>query len=112
MTSEHPDSSSMVIRMWHSAVMQNATGRVGASYQYHAEAAFLAQRLHLHDEKHITRSSPIESKLLRTIFWLLFLADKTAVAQKLDLPSCTSCFDGGLTLLSAARKTSLSRSQQ
>ncbi|KAF5568941.1 xylanolytic transcriptional activator xlnR [Fusarium phyllophilum] len=39
---EHPDSTSLVIRMWHSAAIQNSTGKVGTSYHYHAEAAYLA----------------------------------------------------------------------
>jgi hypothetical protein len=77
---ENPDSTSLVIRMWHSAAMQNTTGRVGTSHQYHAEAAVLARRLRLHNEASVRQHSKIESRLLRASFWLLYLADKTAIA--------------------------------
>jgi hypothetical protein len=97
---EYPDSTSLAIRMWHSAALQNTTGRVGASYQYHAEAAFLAQRLRLYDESAVQRPSQIESQLLRAIFWLLYLADKTAFALGTrPLVLDASSFDAELTLL-------------
>lgn len=97
---EHPDSTSLTIRMWHSAAMQNTTGRVGTSYQYHAEAAFLAQRLRLHDEAAVRQHTEPESQILRASFWLLYLADKTAIALETRPPVLhEAVFDSELTLL-------------
>ncbi|KAJ3537696.1 hypothetical protein NM208_g6204 [Fusarium decemcellulare] len=75
---EHPDSTSLLIRMWHSAAMQNSTGRVGTSYHYHAEAAYLAQRMRLYNEMSLQEHSRLEAPSLRASFWLLYLADKTS----------------------------------
>jgi hypothetical protein len=96
---EHPDSTSLTIRMWHSAVMQNSTGRVGASWHYHAEAACLAQRLRLWDEDVMKGYPALESKLLRSNFWLLYLAEKTQVAFGSRPPLIDERLVDGLTLL-------------
>ncbi|GFF57896.1 xylanolytic transcriptional activator xlnR [Aspergillus udagawae] len=97
---EYPDSTSLAIRMWHSAALQNTTGRAGASYHHHAQAAFLAQRLRLYDESAVQRHSQIESQLLRAMFWLLYLADKTAFALGTrPLVLDVRLFDAELTLL-------------
>jgi hypothetical protein len=97
---EHPNSTSLTVRMWHSAVMQNTTGRVGASWHYHAEAVCLAQRLRLFNELSVIRESPVESTLLRVNYWLLFLAEKTQVAFEGRPPIISDCAcDGGITLL-------------
>ncbi|KAH7174194.1 uncharacterized protein B0J16DRAFT_348273 [Fusarium flagelliforme] len=77
---ENPDSTSLLIRMWHSAAMQNSTGRVGTSYHYHAEAAYLAQRMRLYSEMSVQEHSRLEAPSLRASFWLLYLADKTSAA--------------------------------
>lgn len=76
---EHPDSSSLAIRMWHSSASQNATGRPGAAFHYHGEATLLAQRLQLYDEESIAREWVIESQLLRACFWLTYIADSSAI---------------------------------
>lgn len=97
---EHPDSTSLTIRMWHSAAMQNTTGRVGASYQAHAGAAYIALRLKLHDEQALRLHSKTESRLLRASFWLLYLADQTSIAFETRPPALNELyFDGNFTLL-------------
>ncbi|KAL0935895.1 C6 transcription factor [Colletotrichum truncatum] len=97
---ENPDSTSLTIRMWQSAAMQNTTGRVGTSYQYHAEAAFIAQRLRLHDESAVQQHTKLESQILRASFWLLYLADKTSIALETRPPILQGSFtDDELTLL-------------
>lgn len=77
---EHPDSTSLTIRIWHSSAIQNMTGRAGAAWHYHTEASVLALRLRLYDEQAIRRASAVESRLLRANFWLLYLSDKSAAA--------------------------------
>ncbi|KAH8585377.1 hypothetical protein B0O99DRAFT_696559 [Bisporella sp. PMI_857] len=83
---ENPDSSSLNIRMWHSAASQNMTGKPGAANHYHGEAILLALRLRLHDETALHRDSVAESKLLRLSFWLLYCADKTATVLETRPP--------------------------
>lgn len=98
---EHPDATSLTIRMWHSSCAQNTTGKVGASWHYHTEASCLAQRLRLYDEGSvaIARSSALESRLLRANFWHLYLAEKTHVAFRTRPPIIDEriCY-GGITL--------------
>ncbi|KAH6983657.1 hypothetical protein BKA56DRAFT_584008 [Ilyonectria sp. MPI-CAGE-AT-0026] len=97
---EHPDSTSLTIRMWHSSYAQNTTGKVGASWHYHTEACCLAQRLRLFDEASIARPSLLESQLLRVNFWHLYLAEKTQVAFRSRPPIIDERIcDGGITLL-------------
>lgn len=95
---EHPDSTSLTIRMWHSSYAQNTTGKVGASWHYHTEACCLAQRMRLFDETSISRPSQIESQLLRINFWHLYLAEKTQVAFKTRPPIIDERICGGITL--------------
>ncbi|KAM6511999.1 hypothetical protein FALCPG4_016987 [Fusarium falciforme] len=95
---EHPDSTSLTIRMWHSSYAQNTTGKVGASWHYHTEACCLAQRMRLFDEASISRPSQIESQLLRINFWHLYLAEKTQVAFKTRPPIIDERICGGITL--------------
>ncbi|KAJ5377261.1 uncharacterized protein N7496_004670 [Penicillium cataractarum] len=89
---EHPNSTSLAIRMWYSAAMHNRTGRVGTSHHYHAEAAYLAQRLRLYNENAVQRDLKLESNLLRAMFWLLFLADKTAIVLETRPPILNEMF--------------------
>lgn len=56
---EHPDATSLTVRMWHSSCAQNTTGKVGASWHYHTEACCLAQWLRLYDEKTVSRFPPL-----------------------------------------------------
>lgn len=77
---EHPDSTSLTTRIWHSSAIQNMTGRAGAAWHYHTEASVLALRLRLYEEQAISRPSAVESRLLRANFWLLYLSDKSAAA--------------------------------
>ncbi|KAL1897390.1 hypothetical protein Sste5346_004126 [Sporothrix stenoceras] len=96
---EHPDSTSLTIRMWHSSCAQNTTGKVGASWHYHTEACCLAQRLRLYDEETVTQYPPLERRLLRNNFWHLYLAEKTQVAFQTRPPIIDEkiCY-GGITL--------------
>lgn len=83
---ENPDSTSLTIRMWHSAASQNMTGKPGAAHHYHGEATLLSLRLRLHDEAAVQRDSVVESQLLRLNFWLLYCADKSAAALETRPP--------------------------
>ncbi|GAQ03691.1 hypothetical protein ALT_1012 [Aspergillus lentulus] len=96
---EYPDSSSLLIRLWHSAALQNSTGKAGAAWHALGEATLLAQKLRLYEESSLSRFSPIESQTLRATFWQLFAADKSAAAFE-DRPIVLHplVFYGDLTL--------------
>jgi hypothetical protein len=97
---EHPDSTSLSIRIWHSSAIQNMTGRAGAAWHYHTEASILALRMRLYDEQAVRRASAVESRLLRANFWLLYQSDKAAVALENRPPVLGEhLFDDDLTLL-------------
>ncbi|KAI5456980.1 hypothetical protein BGZ63DRAFT_417339 [Mariannaea sp. PMI_226] len=96
---EYPDSSSLSIRDLHYTALQHTTGKRGAAYHIMGEATLLAQTLHLYDEQSIIRSDPVESQLLRSIFWHLYLSDKASVCLR-SRPSVLDerLFYGKLTL--------------
>ena len=99
---EFPDSSSLIVRQWHSVALQNTTGKTGSAWHHHGEATLLARRLRLYDEGALSciRGSR-ESQLLRASFWQLYLTDVAAIATDTRAPLLIeSLFDGnGLTLL-------------
>ncbi|KAH7153479.1 hypothetical protein EDB81DRAFT_946321 [Dactylonectria macrodidyma] len=97
---EHPDSSSLVIRIWYSTALQNITGCIGTSYHYLWEATLIAQRLRLYEEDSVRNKATVESQLLRTSFWQLFSADKASCAFE-NRPYVLNelLFAGDLTLL-------------
>jgi hypothetical protein len=103
---EYPDASSLISRILYSGVALSSTGRVGASWHYHAEAACLAQRLRLYSERSVVGKSPVESKTLRNLFWLLYLGEQTQLALDTRPPVIDErLFDGGLTLLEDGKDT-------
>ncbi|CAI7569592.1 unnamed protein product [Penicillium crustosum] len=97
---DHPDSSSLMIRFWHAAAVQNTTGKASIAWHIHGEATMLALRLRLYDEAVVCMNPPIESKLLRANFWLLYLADQSAIALDTRISLLREpMFSGGLSLL-------------
>lgn len=97
---EHPDWTSLIIRVWHSSATQNVTGRNGAAFHYYNEASTLALRLRLYQEESIIGKPPLEAQLLRSNFWQLYLSDKSATV--FDDRKCfvtEHVFPGQLTLL-------------
>ncbi|KAL2802577.1 hypothetical protein BJX63DRAFT_414713 [Aspergillus granulosus] len=97
---ENPDSSSLNIRMWHSAALQNTTGKVGASWHSHGEATLLAQRLRLFDEESVRQTPSVEAQLLRSAFWHLYSAERSAEAlESRPVVLHEVLFHGELTVL-------------
>lgn len=77
---EHPNSTSLAIRAFHSTAMQQSTGKFGAAWHIHSQACLLAQDLRLYSETAVRRHDPLEARLLRLNFWHLYTADKAAAA--------------------------------
>jgi hypothetical protein len=92
---EHPDSSSLIIRTWHSIALQNTSGKTGPAWHQHGEAALLAQRLRLQEEASFSRFPKKESQLLRAIFWQLYLTDVAAIATDTRPPIFHEAFSCG-----------------
>lgn len=96
---EHPDSSSLIIRMCHSTALQHTTGKTGAAWSIFNQAALLAQRMRLYDERDVRRSDPIEMQLLRFRFWHLYVSDQAAsLMRNRVFVLQESLFDGDMTL--------------
>ncbi|CAI6069065.1 unnamed protein product [Clonostachys chloroleuca] len=96
---EYPNSSSLIIRLWHSITLQNTTGKTGLAWHYQGEAALVAQRLRLYNEETVCRIPGQESQVLRACFWQLYLTDIAGIATNTRTPVLSEVhFDGGLTL--------------
>jgi hypothetical protein len=79
---EHPDSSSLTIRMFLSSAIQIATGSRGIAFHILNEACLIAMRMHLYDESAVQGQDPVEQTILRNAFWQLYVCDKTALVVK------------------------------
>lgn len=96
---EHPNSSSLTIRMLHSTALQQMTGKSGAAWHVLGHAGLLAQNLRLFSEEAVQQHEPLESHLLRLNFWQLYAADRTAeVLRARPIVLHQTLFDGDLTL--------------
>ncbi|KAH7016668.1 hypothetical protein EDB80DRAFT_634185 [Ilyonectria destructans] len=79
---EHPNSSSLSIRLFLSTAIQNATGTHGVAFHILSEAGLIAMRMRLYDESSLEGQEPLEENLLRNAFWQLYVCDKTALVMK------------------------------
>ncbi|KAJ0415023.1 hypothetical protein BJY00DRAFT_305163 [Aspergillus carlsbadensis] len=80
---EHPDSSSLTIRMFLSSAIQIATGTRGVAFHILNEACLIAMKMRLYDESAVSKGQdPIEETILRNAFWQLYTCDKTALVIK------------------------------
>ncbi|KAF2005656.1 hypothetical protein P154DRAFT_423924 [Amniculicola lignicola CBS 123094] len=79
---EHPDSSSLTIRMFHSTTVQHMTGKHGAAWHLQGQATLIAQNLRLYSESAVGQFNPLESQLLRFHFWQLYASDHFAAALR------------------------------
>lgn len=74
---EHPTSTSIAIRYFHSGYI-HAAGKRQRSWHDLEDAIRLVQAMRLHDEASYCNMDYIESQLCRRLFWILFTADKSA----------------------------------
>ena len=79
---EHPDSTSLSVRVCLAAAIQHATGKTGVAWNTLGQAGLIAQRMRLYDERSLEGREPLEAQLLRYSFWQLYISDKTAVVVK------------------------------
>jgi hypothetical protein len=79
---QHPDSSSLSIRLFLSSAIQIAKGMQGVAFHILSEAGLIAMRMGLYDESSLEGREPIEETLLRNAFWQLYVCDKTAFVMK------------------------------
>ncbi|KAJ4264256.1 hypothetical protein NW762_005450 [Fusarium torreyae] len=96
---EYPDSSSLFIRLFLSSCLQHTTGKTGASWSIFSQAAVLVRRMRLYDEKAVIRNDPVETYLLRSRFWQLYVSDQAAtLMQNRVVVLRESLLEGELTL--------------
>ncbi|KAF7171511.1 hypothetical protein CNMCM5623_003839 [Aspergillus felis] len=79
---EHPNSSSLSIRMLLSSAIQQATGKQEVAFHILNEAGLMAMQMRLYDESSLAGQEPIEENILRNAFWQLYVCDKTAFVMK------------------------------
>ncbi|KAF6816442.1 C6 transcription factor [Colletotrichum plurivorum] len=78
---QYPISSSLSTRLLQSAALQHAAGKTSAAWHVLSQAGLLAQSFRLHSEQSLAKYDPLEATLLRNNFWMLFVADKSAIAM-------------------------------
>ncbi|KAH8752804.1 hypothetical protein F5883DRAFT_691346, partial [Diaporthe sp. PMI_573] len=103
---EHPNSSSISIRLFLSSAIQNATGTHGLAFHILGEAGLIAMRMRLYDESSLEGREPIEENLLRNAFWQLYVCDKTAFVMKCRAVTIhETLFETELTLKTHSRSS-------
>jgi hypothetical protein len=79
---EHPNYSSLSIRMLLSSAIQQATGKQEVAFHILNQAGLMAMQMRLYDESSLAGLEPIEENILRNAFWQLYVCDKTALVMK------------------------------
>ncbi|OAL52927.1 hypothetical protein IQ07DRAFT_584934 [Pyrenochaeta sp. DS3sAY3a] len=101
---EHPNSSSLSIRLFLSSATQTETGKHGVAFHTLNEAGLIALRMRLYDESSLQGLDPIEETILRNAFWQLYVCDKTALVMKgRPITIHETLFESELTLQTRSR---------
>ncbi|WAO91632.1 Zn(2)-C6 fungal-type domain-containing protein [Fusarium falciforme] len=96
---EHPNSSSLSIRLFLSSAIQTASGTHGVAFHILSEAGLIAMRMGLYHESALEGRDALEETLLRNAFWQLYVCDKTALVMKgRPVTIHETLFEGGLTI--------------
>ncbi|KAL2786512.1 hypothetical protein BJX66DRAFT_312671 [Aspergillus keveii] len=104
----HPNSSSLIVRIFHAQCHQHATGETVVATFFGGQARLLAQDLRLYDESVYSKYDPTEAQMLRNAFWLLYTADQAAAAlRSRPFTLHDSLFDTPLTVKPVDKSTTL-----
>ncbi|KAF4782821.1 hypothetical protein HER10_EVM0003273 [Colletotrichum scovillei] len=96
---EHPESSSIVIRYFHSNAL-HALGKTSVSWHAMGEALRLVQEMRLYDEKSFRNLEWPEAQLRRNTFWHLYIGDKSAsILNKVPISLHQICLDTPITTI-------------
>lgn len=100
---EHPTAASLTTRIMQSTAF-HCIGKTNMSLNLLGGAYRLALVMHLYDEESLKETPPQEAQILRNLFWVLFMVDKSAAVLN-DAPvsihelclnrPITLRFDGG-----------------
>ncbi|KAH8653747.1 hypothetical protein BX600DRAFT_501295 [Xylariales sp. PMI_506] len=95
---EHPNATSIAIRILHATALQHITGKTALSYYALDQATFLIRHMRLHSEEVLSGYDAPEVQLLRNVFWQLYAADQASACLR-SRPYFLHelLFDGGLT---------------
>lgn len=101
---EHPNASSLGIRLFLSSAIQTAMGTQGVAFHILGEAGLIAMRMRLYEESSLEGREPVEENLLRNAFWQLYVCDKTALVMKVrPVTIDEALFETELTLKTLSR---------
>ncbi|KAI8238196.1 hypothetical protein K4K53_004501 [Colletotrichum sp. SAR 10_77] len=96
---EHPESSSVIIRYFHSNAL-HALGKTRVSWHVMGEALRLVQEMRLYDETSFGGLEWPEAQLRRNAFWHLYIGDKSAsILQKVPISLHQMCLDTPITTI-------------
>ncbi|KAM0414656.1 hypothetical protein ACHAPT_013500 [Fusarium lateritium] len=75
----NPDATSLQIRTLLSRSVQQHAGDSQLSWHLVGEACLIARRMRLYSESAVSQHPPLEATMLRNTFWMLWLADASAI---------------------------------
>lgn len=78
---QHPDSTSLQIRMLFSTCFQYM-GKNNLAWYTVGTAGLLARNMRLYSEVVLSKYDPLESTVLRMAFWTLYTADRSAICMQ------------------------------
>lgn len=94
---EYPNANSVAIRYFHSNCV-HAAGKPRFSWHIFGEATRLAQVMQMHEEKSLTKLSPLEAELRRRAFWIVYTGDKSAaILNNRPITIHKFSFESGIT---------------
>ncbi|KAJ5727474.1 hypothetical protein N7493_005294 [Penicillium malachiteum] len=79
---ENPNSSSIVTRIFHTTASQNITGKTRLTYHILGQATLLITSMRLYSEESLQSHEPLESQLLRHVYWQIYAADQASLCMR------------------------------
>ncbi|KAF5004461.1 hypothetical protein FDECE_9041 [Fusarium decemcellulare] len=77
-----PNATSLQVRMLLSRSVQQYNGDSSLSWHLVSEACLIARRMRLYSEAAVCQYAPLEATMLRNAFWMLHLADASAICMQ------------------------------
>ncbi|KIM93686.1 hypothetical protein OIDMADRAFT_137431 [Oidiodendron maius Zn] len=75
---EHPTSSSILTRVFHSSALQQTTGKTAVAFHVLGQATLLVLAMRLYREESLRAFDDIEAHILRSLFWQIYAADQAS----------------------------------
>lgn len=75
---EHPTSSSILTRVFHSSALQQTTGKTAVAFHVLGQATLLVLAMRLYREESLRAFDDVEAQILRSLFWQIYAADQAS----------------------------------